>query len=349
MTESPSRLRIIEPGPATTVQDLGRPAMRRLGVPVAGTLCPDWLGLANGLVGNTPDAAALEFRLQGPRFDVEGGPVLVAVGGPAEMRVTGDGEPRRVPPWTSARIMPGESVSVGPVKAGTTAILAVSGGIDTPPVLGSRATYLRAALGGFEGRALQRRDRLALGAVQEVEERRLDPPPADSGDAIRVIMGPQDDHFDPDSCAAFLGSPYRVTTNVDRMGMRLDGPELHHLSKDLSEIVSDGIVPGAIQVPGNGQPIILLADGQTVGGYPKIATVISADLPRLSRSAPGTELRFRAVSVAEAEQALFAAHSSADALLATAQPVSAGARIDLRSLYETNLISGAIADVSDTA
>jgi allophanate hydrolase len=339
-------LLIRDPGPATTVQDFGRPDARRWGVPVSGTLVPDWLRLANALVGAEPGAAGLEFRLAGPRFEVEGevgGEGLrVAAGGPAELRIEGADGARTVPAWTAAAVQAGETVTVGRVREGTTAVLAVSGGIDTPPFLGSRATYARAALGGFEGRALQPGDRLPVGGAASGEPLALPEPPAEPGGAIRVVPGPQDDHFEPGALEALLEAVFTVTDKADRMGMRLSGPRLAHLSEDLAQIVSDGIVPGAIQVPGNGAPIVLLADGQTVGGYPKIATVIGADLPRLARMAPGAELRFAAVTAEAAEDLLRERMRALDALAAGARPASLTDGIDLRRLYETNLVGGVV-------
>ncbi len=335
-------LKIRDPGPVTTVQDAGRLTARRWGVPVAGTLVPDWLFLANALVGNGEEAAGLEFWLTGPRFTVETDAVLLAVGGPAEMKVEGAEGARSVPPWTATRAERGDKVGVGRVGSGTTAVLAVSGGIDTRPVLGSRATYTRAALGGLDGRALRPGDDLPLGTQGSAEPLALSDPPIDQDDPIRVVLGPQDDHFQPEALEAFLNGQYTVTDMVDRMGMRLDGPALAHRVPELAQIASDGSVPGAVQVPGNGQPIVLLADAQTVGGYPKIATVISADLPRLARLAPGEMVRFVAVGVSEAEEHYRRKIASLRALMKQAKPTWLASGLDLRCLYAANLISGMV-------
>lgn len=335
-------LKIQDPGPATTVQDIGRLDARRWGVPVAGTLVPDWLFLANALVGNAPGAAGLEFRLIGPRFTVEADEMLLAVGGPAEMRIEGTEGSRTVPPWTAATVTRGEKVVLGRIGAGTTAILAVSGGIDAPLVLGGRSTYIRAALGGHEGRALRAGDRVLVGGQRSATPRALQDAPTDDMSPIRLIEGPQDDHFEPAALETLLTANYTVTDKVDRMGMRLDGPGLAHRKPDLAQIASDGAVPGAIQVPGNGLPIVLLADGQTVGGYPKIATVISADLPRLARRAPGEKLRFAAVDVDEAES-IFRRHLDTLRRLAKqAKDTGVSAGVDFRRLYQANLISGMV-------
>lgn len=337
-----STLVIRDPGPATTVQDLGRPASRRLGVPVSGALAPDWVQVANALVGNPAEAAVLEFRLSGPRFEVEGEGVTVVVGGPATLRIEGAEGVTQVPPWTAALVAPGETAAVGRIEDGTTAVLAVAGGIATAKFLGSRATYARAGLGGFEGRVLRSGDRVPTGETEPAEPMALAEPPAPERGPLRVVLGPQDDHFEPAAVEALLGEPFTVTDKADRMGMRLSGPVLRHRAPGLAQIASDGIVPGSIQVPGNGQPIVLLADGQTVGGYPKIATVAGADLPRLARMAPGAQVRFAAVTVAEAEALRRSAAEALAALIAGARPARLGGGTDGRRLYETNLVDGVV-------
>ena len=331
-----------DPGPATTVQDLGRPAARRWGVPVSGMLAPDWLRLANALVGNPAGAAGLEMRLAGPRLAAEGGAVTVAVGGPMTPVLEGAAGRRRIAPWQAIRMEPGETLTLGRVEAGTTAVLAVAGGIDTPPVLGSRATYARAGLGGFEGRALAPGDRLPLGPAPDAPPLALPRPPAEPDGAIRIVFGPQDDHFTEAARATLLTAPFTATDQADRMGLRLAGPRLAHRDPALAQIVSDGIAPGAVQVPGNGAPIVLLADGQTVGGYPKIATVIAADLPRLARLAPGAQIRFAAVGLAEAEAALAEHLEGLDRLIATARPAGADIGLDPTRLLAANLVSGTV-------
>lgn len=340
MDDQPA-LRITNPGPATTVQDLGRLGARRWGVPQAGTLLPDWLTLANGLVGNPAGAAGLEFRLAGPAFTVEAEELLVALAGSAELRIESEGESRTVPAWCAAKVRRGEKVSVGRL-AGGLGLLAFSGGLSVPEILGSRSTYVRAHLGGLEGRALKAGDSLPLGDQAGAAPLALEQPPEEERGPIRLIPGPQEDHFAQGALARLLEGPYRVTDQVDRMGMRLEGPELEHRTPELAQIASDGIVPGAIQVPGSGQPIVLLADGQTVGGYPKIGTVIAADLPRLARAAPGTELHFAETSVAEAQSLLRQHRERLARLLDGARPASLVSGIDLRRLYESNLISGVV-------
>ena len=184
--------------------------------------------------------------------------------------------------------------------SGARAYLAFAGGIEVPFVLGSRATDVGAGFGGFHGRPLGAGDRLAFGASRSAahDPEIVGPPPAARA-TVRVVLGPQDDHFDEDALRRFLDQPWSVASNSDRIGLRLEGPPLAH--RGPSEIVSDGLVPGAIQVPPDGAPIVAMADGPTTGGYPKVATVVSADLPMLAQLVPGEgEVRFTAVTVDDA-------------------------------------------------
>jgi biotin-dependent carboxylase-like uncharacterized protein len=223
------------------------------------------------------------------------------------------------------------------------AYLVVEGGIAVQPVLGSASTYVRAGLGGLDGRALRQGDLVPLATERAPEraELRLSAPPLASGEQpIRVILGPQQEHFTEEAVATLLGAEFRVSNSADRMGMRLDGPRLRH--RRGWDIVSDAIATGAVQVPGSGQPILLLADHQTTGGYPKIATVISADLPVVGRRRPGDRLRFAAVSVEEAEQLARGEERHLAALIAAFEAVPNGGGIDLATLYAGNLISGIV-------
>jgi biotin-dependent carboxylase-like uncharacterized protein len=333
-----TEFRIVQPGLLTTVQDLGRIGHQALGVPVSGALDGIALRLANRLVGNSSGDAALEIIGIGPVFTVTDGTARVAlVGGGARLIV---GDRPALDPGASVTLKEGIEIRVGGPLTGP-AYLAAAGGFAVPEFLGSRSTYLRNTFGGFDGRALRPRDMLPL---------RLDAPPPGAElrlaspwdyaetSAIRVVLGPQDDYFSPDGLARFLGSTYIVTKDADRMGLRLDGPAIDHPRG--FDIPSDGIVTGSIQVPGNGKPIILLADHQTVGGYPKIATVISADIARLAHALPGTALRFEAISVAEAEQAR--RELERRLALHPIEPWSGGfpGEPDEALLYAENLISG---------
>ena len=221
--------------------------------------------------------------------------------------------------------------------------LVVEGGIAVLPVLGSVSTYVRAGLGGLDGRALQQGDVMPLGLLQAGDggERHLpNPLPPTADQPIRIVPGPQQEYFTEDAVATLLSAEFRVSGQADRMGLRLDGPQLRHRAG--WDIVSDAIPTGAIQVPGSGQPILLLADHQTTGGYPKIATVISADLPVVGRRRPGDALRFAAIEVAAAEELYREEERRLKALIAAIEPLPQGGGIDLGSLYAGNLISGVV-------
>jgi biotin-dependent carboxylase-like uncharacterized protein len=295
-------LKFLSAGPHTTVQGTRRVGFRACGVPTSGPL--DWISLrlANALVGNPHDAAGLEMLLQGPTCEVVADSVRIAlVGCSAGIEIRSE-ERRVVPAGTSVRLTKGETFRIGFLGDSCCACLAVEGGLDVATILGSVSTYTRGAFGGLNGRRLQKDDLLPLArtAVEAREERALSRP-FDPGlnQPVRVVLGPQADYFSEQGMLSFLSSEYVVSAQADRMGFRLDGPQIEHAKG--YNIVSDGVVSGSIQVPGSGRPIILMVDNQTTGGYPKIATVISADLPVVARRRPGRPIRFRAVEVREAE------------------------------------------------
>jgi biotin-dependent carboxylase-like uncharacterized protein len=338
-------LKVLQPGVQTTVQDLGRTGFQAQGIPVSGAVDTTALRAANIVVGNSQATAGLEIALVGPTLEVLRGSVRVAVaGGQAAIEIMADnqGEARRVPALQSVTLAEGQRFRIGPVSGSAVACLAIEGGIELPPFLGSLSTYTRGGFGGFEGRALREGDVLAL-RQERAEERpevRVEHfPLVPPHEPIRVVLGPQDDYFTPEALETFLSAVYVVTREADRMGLRLDGPKLTH-SKG-ANIVSDGIAPGAIQVPGNGLPIVLLADRQTAGGYPKIATVISADIPALGRVSPGHNLRFTAVSIEEAQRARRLLEDTISAVAGNL--VRAGiAEPDLSRLLSVNLVSGVV-------
>jgi allophanate hydrolase len=337
-------LKVLAPGLHTTVQDLGRLGYQAIGVPVSGALDGFSLQLANALVGNSPRTPALEVLMSGPTFEVAADTVRVALAGVGANLAIGA---------EKARIRAGQSVTlprgaVIEVVAGQSAsgYLAVEGGVAVPRVLGSTSTYVRAAIGGLDGRALRRGDfvPLAIARASERAELRLPLPLRPTGDQpIRVVLGPQQEYFTEEAVAAFLLAEFLISQSADRMGMRLDGPFLQH--RGGWDIVSDAITTGAIQVPGSGQPILLLADCQTTGGYPKIATVISADLPVVGRRRPGDRLRFAAVTVEVAEELCRVAECHLAELAAKLEPIPDHPAIDLGSLYDGNLISGVVSGV----
>ncbi len=336
-------LKVLAPGLHTTVQDLGRIGWQAQGVPVSGALDGFALRLGNALVGNPPGTAALEMLYSGATFEVAANSARVAVAGVGMGLTIGGERGRAVAAWRSVTLARGEVLRIVLGPESVCGYLAVEGGVAVPPVLGSASTYARAGLGGFEGRALRQGDLvpLATGRAPQRPERRLRmPSPAASDQPIRIVLGPQQEYFTDDAVAVLFNAEFRVSKSADRMGMRLDGPRLGH--RRGWDIVSDAIATGAIQVPGSGQPILLLADHQTTGGYPKIATVVSADLPLVGRRRPGDLLRFAAVTVEEAEQLARDQEQLLAALAASLEPVPADGGIDLNSLYAGNLISGVV-------
>jgi biotin-dependent carboxylase-like uncharacterized protein len=335
-------LKVLTPGLHTTVQDLGRVGWQALGVPVSGALDDFSLRLGNSLVDNPPGVAALEIVHSGPSFEVAAETVRVAVAGIGAALAIGE-RGHIVAAWHSASLTRGDVFQIVLGRESVCAYLAVEGGVAVPLVLGSASTYLRAGLGGFEGRSLRQGDLVPL-AVERASDRPEQhlpaPPAATGGRPIHVILGPQQEYFTEEAVATLLDAEFHISTSADRMGMRLDGPRLCH--RDGWDIVSDAIATGAIQVPGSGQPILLLADHQTTGGYPKIATVISADVPAVGRRRPGDAIRFAAVTVAEAEQLARDQEHRLSALVASIEPVQGEGNIDLATLYAGNLISGVV-------
>jgi biotin-dependent carboxylase-like uncharacterized protein len=329
---------VLAAGPATSLQDLGRFGWQRFGVGPAGAMDRPALALANALVGNPAGVAAIEFALAGGRLRVEEGAARIAVAG-ADSNLRIDG--RFVTVLTSATAHEGQTIEIGPARTGVFSYLAVAGGLALTPALGSLSLHHRTGVGGLHGRSLRAGDRLPLAlSAPAGPELALSAATGHSAGPIRVVLGPQDDHFTPAGIATLLGSEYMISEQADRMGLRLNGPELEHSAKGYN-IVSDGIPTGAMQVPGNGLPLILLADRQTTGGYPKIATVISADLPRLVQCRPGTRLRFAAVGRAEAVQIVKTADAAFRALLAKIRPAGL-AGLDSSELLSVNLVDGVI-------
>ncbi|MGQ0750009.1 MAG: biotin-dependent carboxyltransferase family protein [Betaproteobacteria bacterium] len=295
-------LKIVTPGPHTTVQGARRIGFQDVGIPASGPLDSISLRLANALVGNPPHAPALEMLLQGPMCEVLADSVRVALAGCGAKLEVRSTPARMIPSGRSVRLEKGEVFRIGPLVDSACAYLAIEGGLDVAPMLGSASTYVRGAIGGIGGRRLQKNDLVPLSRneVAHRDECALERAPDLAFDQpIRVVLGPQADHFTRRGVETFLSSIYTVSTQADRMGFRLDGPVIEHV-RDYN-IVSDGVVSGSIQVPGTGRPIVLMVDNQTTGGYPKIATVISADLPLVGRRRPGRAIRFSAVPVEEAE------------------------------------------------
>ncbi len=326
-------LRILRAGGDATIQDAGRAGWLRYGVTPAGPM--DWIAheTANRLAGNAPGAAAIETGPGGIAVAAEGAPLRLGWAA-AGFAVTLDDAP--LPARAAATLEPGATLRIRAVAGGVWAYLAVAGGLRLAPVMGSLATHLRSAIGPFGGRALCAGDLLpcAPGAVAPPLALSGAPGSAPPPGAVRVLWGPQDDAFTDAARAAFAGEPYVLSARSDRMGYRLCGPRLAHARGH--DIVSDGIPLGAVQVPGDGQPIVLMADRQPTGGYPKIAVVIRADLPILAQTRPGAAVRFRPVDRATAVAALRAARAA----LAALSPRPVGAALDLAALASGDHASG---------
>lgn len=316
-------LRVLRPGLLTTLQDLGRPGRQQYGVPVGGAMDRPALRIANWLVGNDEKEAALECTLQGPTLQFERD-ALVALTGSLVPWIDGHALPLGRP----VLVRRGSVLSLSAVSSGCRGYLAVAGGYDVPHVLGSRSTYLRAGIGGLEGRALRLGDLLPLGEESAAARRMsqhllqaaadeswfaapwsLGPAAAQpTGDSLlRVLLGSHFAALTDESQQRLWTADFAVTPQSDRMGYRLSSRPLEFRAP--LQVLSSAVSPGAIQLPPDGQPIILLADCATTGGYPVIAHVASVDLPRLAQCKPGDSLRLRAISLDEAQAALRAAEA----------------------------------------
>lgn len=323
-------VQILSAGPMLTIQDAGRFGLRHMGVSPAGPIDPEAMALANALVGNDTAAAALEFAGPAGSFRCTR-PLRFAVAGAlCDIRI----DARQVEAGESHRLLPGETLKVGLPTDVTWAYIAFSGGIATTPVLGSRATHLRSGVGGIEGRALRADDSLPLGeddpnvpCLRPANRLACAHPFAGSG-PIRVILGPQHDAFAPEVVERLRSDNFTITPQRDRMAMVLGGTVLP--AQAGHDIVSDGTVPGSIQVPGSGMPLVLLAESQTTGGYPKIATVASVDLARLAQMPVGSTVRFTVLSAEEGEQLLLDRRVRLRHVLKALMPKPSGA---LRSDY----------------
>jgi biotin-dependent carboxylase-like uncharacterized protein len=292
-----SKLVVTAIGPASSVQDGGRYGAQRYGLTPSGAMDRMALAAANTLVGNAAFAAAVEIGPFGAAFTAHDGAVRVALAGASR---SADIAGRAVAFDTSMTLADGETLTLGFARGGSFSYLAIEGGIKGEAVFGSLSVNARAGLGSPYPRPLQAGDELQTAAASGAAERRIDLPAAIDG-PIRVLLGPQDDEFG-DATKLFLDSQWKISPTSDRMGYRLDGPAIKHLHGH--NIVSDGTVNGSIQVPGNGAPIVLMPDRGTTGGYPKIATVISADLGRFAQIPAGKDFRFKAIGMAQAQAEL---------------------------------------------
>ena len=297
-------LQIVACGPLTSIQDAGRLGWSGIGLPTAGAMDPRALRTANALVGNGPNEAVIELAYAGLTARAVGGPVELALaGGQAEVKL-GD---RVIASHSSFLLAEDECVRIGAVTRGAYAMLAIAGGFATEPVLGSRSLDARAAIGGWKGRALQPGDLLPLNAAlnatpanSSYRPRRAPAVSLSLDSPIRIVLGPQDDAFTERGLQTLVGRPFTVSNAISRMAYRLEGSKIER--RPGIEMISEGTLQGAIQVPPDGCPLVLMADRQTVGGYPKIATVISADLGRLAQRRPGEMVEFQPVSAEVARE-----------------------------------------------
>jgi antagonist of KipI len=314
-------LTVIKPGMLTSIQDLGRWGFQSRGVPVAGPMDSYSHRLANALAGNAAGAATLEVTLIGPELLFDDERVIGVAGAEFELTVNG----RAVAANTAFAVSAGSHLQFGRRLRGTRAYVAIEGGIGVTPVLGSRATHLASRMGGLDGRSLEAGDRLPLGDPGSrlhsrgkvgVLPRSGDVRVVPDGHArVRVLPGPQADHFTNEALRALQAAPYAVGLLSDRMGFRLEGARLKHSRG--ADIISDATPMGAVQVPASGLPILLMADRQTTGGYAKIATVITADLDLAGQLRPGDTISFAVCSPGEAVGALIARER---ALMAVERP-----------------------------
>ena len=312
-------IEVVDGGMLTTVQDLGRYGYQRYGVPTSGAMDLFSLRAANRLVGNPDHAACLEMTLVAPRLRFVA-PATIAVTG-ADLGARIDGH--TLPMWQSVLVEPGTEIWFAGPKSGIRAYLAVAGAVDVPPVLGSRSTYTRSKLGGLEGRKLQAGDALYVASERPVlpggtlHLPAAHRPVCGHTHALRVVLGPQDDRFTAAGIETFLSATYTVAPQSDRMGYRLSGPRIEHLRGP--DIISDGTPFGAVQVAGDGVPIVLLADRGTAGGYTTIATVIGPDIPTLAQAVPGDTVTFESVGLDEAYAAVRAQEERLATISSTAR------------------------------
>lgn len=293
------KMQILMPGMLTTVQDAGRFGYLKSGVTSSGVMDDMAFASANAMLHNPPNAAVLEVSLLGPTILFVGEPeeeTVIAITG-ADMESCMDGQP--VDSSQPISVREGQTLSLGYAREGCRTYIAVSGGIDVPEVMGSRSTNLKCAIGGYHGRGLKSGDMLDLFApvttYETVKDEHYERPDYKKRLTLRVVMGPQEDYFTSGGIETFLSGTYSITDASDRMGCRLEGPAIESING--TDIVSDAIVPGAIQIPSNGKPIILLKDRQTTGGYAKIATVVSDDLWKLAQAKPGDKVEFERVEL----------------------------------------------------
>jgi biotin-dependent carboxylase-like uncharacterized protein len=304
-------MRIINPGLYTTIQDLGRYGYQSIGIPTSGAMDEHSFRIANLLVSNGENCACLEFTLLGPALSFEERTTF-ALACDAEASLN----ERRIDGWKSYVVEPEDVLRVGRINRGCRGYISFAGGINSPVTFGSRSCCAAARIGS----PLKTGDRLSISSAESAEHRLETRYIPQWRASIRVVLGPQEDHFTEKGMDTFLGSEYRLTDNVDRMGYRLEGNAIKH-REGKKEIISDGNPLGAVQVPGDGKPIILMKDRQTTGGYPKIATVITPDVSDVAQMKPGSTLRFEAVTLEKAHSILAEDKKRLDEIKASFSPL----------------------------
>lgn len=309
-------IRILKGGMLTTVQDLGRTGYQSQGFSVAGVMDVRAFKIANLLLDNPENEAVLEFTLIGPTLEFTSATIIAITGGDFQPTINGDPAPM----YTAIYANKGDILKFASARTGSRGYIAFSSYLDIPVVMGSRCTNMKSKIGGFKGRKLENGDyigfRIKRRYLPFFLSRKLEPDDYDQDEAnVRVIMGPQDAVFSRQGIETFLSNEYTVTSDFDRMGCRLEGAFI--APKDTSDIISDGIAFGSIQVPSHGKPIILLSDRQTTGGYAKIATVISVDIPKIVQRKTDHKIRFQAITVEEAQKLYLEEVSELDAMRKT--------------------------------
>jgi len=291
---------VLKPGMFTTVQDMGRYHYLRYGVPISGAMDVFSLVAADVLVGNNRNAACVETTLIGPELQALRRTQIAITGGTVSLQINGSS----VPMWETLEVYEGDVVSFGRMESGCRTYLSIRGGINASSVLGSRSTFVRGGFGGIEGRQLKTGDAIEGFDVPLLEVEYSTPEelqPRFTGDyKIQVVLGPQGDMFTEKGMGTFLSNPYKVTLEADRMGYRLEGPMIEH--KEKADIVSDALLPGAVQVPRDGKPIVIMRDAQTTGGYPKIAVATTPDVSLLGQAKPNDTIEFSNIAVQKAHE-----------------------------------------------
>jgi len=295
---------VLKPGLFTTVQDLGRFGYLQYGVPISGAMDTFSLVAANLLVENNPSDACLEITLIGPELQALTKTQIAITGGAIPPKINS----QSVPMWQTLEVEKDDVISFGKMESGCRAYLSIRGGINTPLVLGSRSTYVRGGFGGINGRQLKTKDIIEGFDRTFLKVRYLMPEDLvlqfTDQFKVHVILGPQADMFTENGINTFLSSPYKVKLEADRMGYRLEGPVIEHKAK--ADIISDALLPGAVQVPKNGKPIIIMRDAQTTGGYPKIAVAITSDVSLVGQAKPNNVIEFSKITMRQAHEKLCA-------------------------------------------